>query len=99
MYTVQALWTLARERLDVVTLVFANRAYAILNYELQRLGAQAGPAAAGLLGLARPELRFTELARGMGVEASRVESAEAFAGELRSALATPGPRVIELALG
>jgi acetolactate synthase I/II/III large subunit len=99
MYTVQALWTLARERLDVVTIVFSNRAYAILNYELQRLGAQAGPAAAGLLGLARPELRFTDLARGMGVEASRVETAEAFAGELRSALATPGPRVIELALG
>jgi acetolactate synthase-1/2/3 large subunit len=99
MYTIQALWTQAREKLDVVTIVFSNRAYAILNYELQRLGAQAGPAAAGLLGLTRPELRFTDLARGMGVEASRVETAEGFAAELRAALATPGARLIELALG
>jgi acetolactate synthase-1/2/3 large subunit len=99
MYTVQALWTQARERLDILTLVFSNRAYAILNYELQRLGAQAGPTSEALLGLARPELRFTELARGMGVEASRVETAEAFADELRSALARPGPRLIELVLG
>ena len=99
MYTVQALWTQAREKLDVVTIVFSNRAYAILSYELQRLGAQAGPAAAGLLDLARPQLRFADLARGMGVEACRVETAEAFAGELRAALATPGPRLLELSLG
>ena len=99
MYTIQALWTQARERLDVLTIVFSNRAYAILSYELQRLGAQAGPAAAALLGLARPELRFTDLAAGMGVEASRVDTAKAFAAELRSALATPGPRLIDLAIG
>ena len=99
MYTIQALWTQAREQLDVLTIVFSNRAYAILHYELQRLGAQAGPAAAALLGLASPELRFTELARGMGVEASRVETADAFADELRPALATRGPRLIELVLG
>jgi acetolactate synthase I/II/III large subunit len=99
MYTVQSLWTQAREKLDVVTIVFSNRAYAILNYELQRLGAGTGPAAAALLELTRPELRFTDLARGMGVEASRVATAEAFVGALRSALASPGPRLIELALG
>jgi acetolactate synthase-1/2/3 large subunit len=98
MYTLQSLWTQAREKLDVVTIVFSNRAYAILNYELQRLGAQCGPAAASLLDLRRPELRFADLARGMGVEATRVETAEAFADGLKSALATRGPRLIDLAL-
>jgi acetolactate synthase I/II/III large subunit len=98
MYTLQALWTQAREQLDVVTIVFSNRAYAILNYELQRTGAASGPAAASLLDLRRPELRFVDLARGMGVEATRVETAESFADVLTSALATRGPRLIELSM-
>jgi acetolactate synthase-1/2/3 large subunit len=99
MYTPQALWTQAREGLNVVTIVFSNRAYAILNYELQRIAASGGPAARSMLDLTRPEIKFTDLARGMGVEASRVDTAEAFAVELRAALAAPGPRLIELALG
>lgn len=98
MYTVQALWTQAREDLDVVTIVFSNRAYAILNYELQRLGAESGPAAASLLDLTRPPLSFVDLARGMGVEATRVESAETFADAFRSALRTRGPRLIDLSM-
>jgi acetolactate synthase I/II/III large subunit len=98
MYTLQSLWTQAREKLDVITIVFSNRAYAILNYELQRLGLNPGPAALSMLDLTRPELRFVDLARGMGVEASRVETAESFASELGSALTARGPRLIELAL-
>ena len=98
MYTLQSLWTLARARLDVIAIVFANRAYAIINYELKRLGVSSGPAALSMIDLTRPELRFVDLARGMGVEGSRVETAESFASELKSALATRGPRLIELAL-
>lgn len=98
MYTVQALWTLAREQLDVVAIVFANRAYSIINHELQRVGASSGPAASSMMDLARPELRFADLARGMGVEGSRAESADAFASQLASALASRGPRLIELGL-
>jgi acetolactate synthase-1/2/3 large subunit len=98
MYTLQALWTLAREKLDVVAIVFATRAYSIINHELRRLGVSSGPAALSMMDLTRPELRFVDLARGMGVEGSRVESAEAFAGELKSALGARGPRLIELIL-
>ena len=98
MYTLQSLWTHAREKLDVVTIVFANRAYAILNYELQRLGAEPGPTALSMLDLTRPELRFVDMAHGLGVEASRVETPESFAHALSSALAARGPRLIELAL-
>jgi acetolactate synthase I/II/III large subunit len=99
MYTLQSLWTQAREKLDIVTIVFSNRAYAILNYELQRLGANPGPSALSMLDLSRPDLGFVDLARGMGVEAIRVETAEAFAGALASAFAARGPRLIDLALG
>jgi acetolactate synthase-1/2/3 large subunit len=99
MYTVQSLWTHAREKLDIVTIVFSNRAYAVLDHELKRFRAQPGSAARSMLDLTRPELRLADLARSMGVEASRVETTEAFADELRSALAARGPRLIELALG
>ncbi len=99
MYTLQGLWTLAREQLDVVTIVFSNRAYAILNYELQRTGAgSGGPAAASLLDLTRPDLSFVDLARGMGVEAARVETAESFADVLASALKSRGPRLVDVSM-
>jgi acetolactate synthase I/II/III large subunit len=98
MYTPQALWTQARENLNVVTIVFSNRAYAILSYELMRLGVKAGPAAHSTLDLTRPEIQFVDLAQGMGVEASRVETAEAFAAQLESALAARGPRLLKVAL-
>jgi acetolactate synthase-1/2/3 large subunit len=100
MYTIQALWTQAREQLDVTTVIFSNRRYAILDLELQRVGAVAGgEAARSLLDLSRPDLDFTALARGMGVPAARAASAGEFAGELRRALAEPGPHLIEAVLG
>jgi acetolactate synthase-1/2/3 large subunit len=99
MYTIQALWTQAREGLDVTTVILANRSYAILDFELSRVGAQAhGPAAEELFGLGRPDLDFVAIARGMGVPGVRVDDARAFAAALREAFAEPGPRLIEACL-
>jgi acetolactate synthase-1/2/3 large subunit len=95
MYTISALWTHAREGLDVTTVVYNNSAYAILRMELTQVGASGGPAAAGLFDLGRPELDFTALARGMGVPAVRVTTADELAGALRRASAEPGPHLIE----
>jgi acetolactate synthase-1/2/3 large subunit len=98
MYSLQALWTQAREKLDVVNVVFANRRYAILQGELTAVGAQPGPASRELFDLARPEIRWTKLAEGMGVEAARVETLEAFADVFASACARRGPFLIEFVL-
>ncbi|PWI41939.1 acetolactate synthase large subunit [Streptomyces sp. ICBB 8177] len=96
MYTLQALWTQAREGLDVTTVVFSNRSYAILEMELRRVGAQAaGPRARDLLDLSRPDLDFVSLARGMGVPAERARTAGEFTAALRRALAEPGPGLVE----
>ena len=96
MYTLQALWTQARERLDVTTVIFANRSYAILNVELARVGAEnPGPKALSMLDLHNPELNWVHLAQGMGVEASRAETAEEFADQFASAMKGKGPRLIE----
>lgn len=96
MYTIQSLWTQARDSLDVTTVIFANRSYAILDFELSRVGAEArGPAAAELFGIGRPDLDFVALAQSMGVPGRRAEDAEAFTAALREALAEPGPRLIE----
>src|SRR5687767_8406885 len=96
MYTIQSLWTQAREGLDVTTVIFANRSYAILDFELSRVGAEArGPAAEELFGIGRPDLDFVAIAEGMGVPGRRVEDAQGFAAALREALAEPGPRLIE----
>jgi len=98
MYTLQALWTQAREALDVVNVVFANRRYAILQGELAAVGAQPGPASRELFDLSRPEIRWTKLAEGMGVEAARVETLEGFADVFRSACARRGPFLVEFAI-
>ena len=99
MYTIQALWTQAREGLDVTTVIFNNRSYAILNLELQRVGAEAaGGRAADLFDLSRPNLDFVAIARGMGVGASRAETADDFTAQLERALADPGPHLIEAVL-
>ncbi|MGH8765802.1 MAG: acetolactate synthase large subunit [Burkholderiales bacterium] len=98
MYSLQALWTQAREKLDVVNVVFANRRYAILQGELAAVGAQPGPASKELFDLARPEIRWTKLAEGMGVEAARVETLEAFADVFASACAKRGPFLIEFSI-
>ncbi|TQJ86200.1 acetolactate synthase large subunit [Streptomyces sp. SLBN-31] len=96
MYTVSALWTHAREGLDITTVIFSNSAYAILKMESQRLGTSAdGPARRDLLDLSRPRLDFVALARGMGVPATRATTAEDFTAQLRTALAEPGPHLIE----
>ena len=96
MYTISALWTHAREGLDITTVIFSNRSYAILGMELNRVGAAAtGEKARGLLSLDRPPLDFTALAAGMGVPATRATTAEEFAAQLRNALAEPGPHLIE----
>jgi acetolactate synthase-1/2/3 large subunit len=99
MYTPQALWTQAREGLNVTTVVLSNRSYAILNMELHRVGANGGgPLARRLLDLTDPELDFSELARGMGVPARRVERAEDLATALERGFAEPGPTLIEVPL-
>ncbi|HEY2775278.1 MAG TPA: acetolactate synthase large subunit [Candidatus Binatia bacterium] len=99
MYTLQALWTQAREKLDVTTLIFANRSYSILNIELSRVGAgEPGPKALAMLDLHNPELDWCALARGMGVEASRAETSEQLASQFADAMATRGPRLIEIVL-
>jgi acetolactate synthase I/II/III large subunit len=96
MYTPQALWTQAREKLDVTTVVFANRSYKILNVELGRVGVTtAGPKAARLLDLRDPELDWVALAQAMGVEATRAVTIAQFIDQFRSAMSTPGPRLIE----
>jgi acetolactate synthase-1/2/3 large subunit len=100
MYTLQALWTQARERLDVTTVIFANRAYAILNVELGRVGAAGGPPRRmPLFSLDDPALDWVALAGGMGVEAVRVDTTRAFDAAFASAMRTPGPRLIEVVLG
>jgi acetolactate synthase-1/2/3 large subunit len=98
MYSLQSLWTQARERLDVINIVFANRRYAILQGELAAVGAKPGPASNELFDLARPEIRWTRLAEGMGVEAVRVETLEAFADTFRAALSRRGPFLIEFSI-
>lgn len=100
MYTISALWTQAREQLNVTTVVYANRAYDILRIELQRVGAEAagegpGPKAESLLDLTSPTLDFVRMAKGMGVSARRVGTAEEFADALRWAFDEPGPHLIE----
>jgi acetolactate synthase-1/2/3 large subunit len=98
MYTIQALWTMAREQLDVTTVLFNNHSYAILNMELQRVGAHPGPKALDMLDLSRPDLDFTRLAGGMGVDAVRATSAEGFTAALERAVAGQGPHVVEAML-
>jgi len=99
MYTLQALWTQAREQLDVVTIVFANRSYAILHGELRGVGAGApGENARRMLDLDNPALQWTQLAAGMGVESGRATSAESFCELLRAAVSRRGPFLIEAVL-
>ena len=95
MYTLQSLWTQKRENLDVTTIIFDNRAYAILNLELSRVGARTDGNAADQFDLSRPPLDFVSLARGMGVDAARVETADELVTALERALNEPGPYLID----
>ncbi len=95
MYTLQSWWTMRREGLDVTTIICNNRSYAVLNMELNRVGAEAGPKAREMLDLHHPDLDFVALAHGMGLPATRATTAEEFNDQLARALATPGPSVVE----
>jgi acetolactate synthase-1/2/3 large subunit len=96
MYTIQALWSLAREQLNVTAIIFNNASYSVLNVELDRVGAEAGGARArAQLDLDGPQLDFARLAQGMGVHAVRASTAEDFCQALDYALAQPGPHLIE----
>ena len=95
MYSLQALWTQAREKLDVVNVVFANRVYKILYGELRSTGAEPGCASDSLFDLGRPDLDWVGLAKSMGVEAVSVETLEGFADTFRAACGRRGPFLIE----
>jgi len=96
MYTVQGLWTIAREKLDVTVVIFANGAYRILGIEMGRTGGgEPGPMASRLLDLGDPRIDWVALAGGLGMPAERVETAEAFDAAMARAMTTPGPHFIE----
>ena len=100
LYTPQALWTMARERLDVTAVVFANRAYKILGVELGRVGAGIpGAKANSMIELRDPNLDWVAIANGFGVEAGRAESIESFEILFADAMASSGPRLIEAVIG
>jgi acetolactate synthase I/II/III large subunit len=96
LYTVQALWTQAREMLDVTTIILSNRKYAILELELANVGANAGRTALDLFYLDSPALDWIRLAAGMGVEAARAETLEEFTDLLAASYRRKGPFLIEL---
>jgi acetolactate synthase-1/2/3 large subunit len=97
MYTIQALWTQAREKLDVLTVIFANRAYQILRNEFAGvLAGTPGPRAMAMLTLDKPELDFTALAKGMGVPATRASTTEEFCKAFATGCREKGPRLIEV---
>ena len=96
MYTNQALWTLAREGLDVVTVILTNRRYKILEHEYFKTGAnELGPKADTLFDIGNPDIDWAHLAKGMGMEGHRAETAEDFAKKLEAALAADGPQLID----
>jgi acetolactate synthase-1/2/3 large subunit len=97
MYTLQALWTMARENLNVTTVVFANRVYGVLKREFSglRLG-EPGPRALSLFEIGRPDLDWVSLAKGMGVPAARATSLEAFQQALRNGFEGAGPSLIQV---
>ncbi len=99
MYTPQSLWTMARERLDVVIVILANRRYRILEIEMQRTGAgTVGPRADKMIDLSRPVPDWIKLAEGFGVQAARAATADEFIREFGAAMREPGPRLIEAVL-
>jgi acetolactate synthase I/II/III large subunit len=97
MYTLQSLWTMAREALDITTVIFANRTYQILKGELAQVGAgNPGRRALDMLEIGRPDLDWVSLARGMGVPAARAETLDDLARLVRQGLAAKGPSLVEL---
>jgi acetolactate synthase-1/2/3 large subunit len=99
MYTIQALWTQAREGLNITTLIFSNRLYNAVRQQFVREGVSPGPAAKTATEFTRPPIGWVDLARGLGVPAESVTTSEGLARALRTALIEPGPHLIELVLG
>jgi acetolactate synthase-1/2/3 large subunit len=100
LYTIQSLWTMVREELNVTVVIFNNRSYRILDAELARLdGQSAGDRAKALTDLGHPDLDFVRLGTGLGVASRRVESGEQLTSALDEAIAEPGPHLIEAILG
>ena len=96
MYTIQALWTMARENLNVTTIIFNNASYSILNVELERVGAEeAGAKAKSQLDISGPATHYAQLAQSMGVHGVRVRTAEELIKAMEYAQAHPGPHLIE----
>ncbi len=103
LYTISALWTMARENLDITVVILNNHAYAILQMELARVGAGQGEGTGGakarsLLDIGNPDIDFVAIAAGFGVPASRAGTAEELAAQFSAALAEPGPHLIDAAV-
>jgi len=97
MYTLQGLWTMAREGLNITTVIFANRAYEVLKREFASLGiGEPGATASSLFGIGRPDLDWVSLAKGMGVPGTRVDSLDAFNKALKHGFEAGGPTLIEV---
>ncbi|GAA1706922.1 acetolactate synthase large subunit [Kribbella yunnanensis] len=100
MYTISALWTQARENLDITTVILNNKSYAILRSELDRVGArnEAGAPSTRMIELSEPDLDFVALSHGMGVPATRARTCQELAEQFAAAIAEPGPHLIEAVL-
>src|SRR5436190_4309740 len=97
MYTLQALWTMARESLQITTVIFANHSYAVLKREFSYLGVgNPGPRALNMLEIGHPDLDWVHLAKGMGVPGTRADSLDEFVEALRKGFEGEGPSLIEV---
>jgi acetolactate synthase-1/2/3 large subunit len=95
LYTIQSLWTMAREKQKVTTVICKNRAYSILRWEMERARTAPGPASLALTGLDNPEISYVKVAEGFGVEARAVHTAEALTEALAYSFNSTGPFLIE----
>lgn len=99
MYTIQSLWTQAREGLNITTIIFANNSYAILKQEYANMGAGApGPQALAMIDIDRPSIDWQAMAKSMGVPSVAVDTAEGFHQAMVDLARTPGPSLIEVKL-
>ncbi|WP_321964656.1 acetolactate synthase large subunit [Paraburkholderia sp. J7] len=98
MYTVQALWTQARENLDITTVILSNRSYAILFHEMQKMNAEVSQRGKDMLRLERPEIDWVHISNGFGVPAVRADTADEFRKALQESFGRSGPSLIELVL-
>lgn len=101
MYTIQSLWTQAREGLPITTIIFANNSYAILKQEFanMRPGSSPGPRALSMIDIDNPSIDWVAMGKSMGVPASSVETAEDFARAMMDSTREAGPVLIEVKLG